>query len=46
MPALVMISRHSAGRNERAIDSLPGLSPGDFVAVGPAFSESPTTLRV
>jgi DNA helicase HerA-like ATPase len=30
----------------KAFDKLPALSPGDFVAVGPAFSISPTQLRV
>lgn len=30
----------------KAFDCLPALAPGDFVAVGPAFSESPATLRV
>lgn len=30
----------------RAFDRLPMLEPGDFVAVGPAFSRSPAVLRV
>lgn len=30
----------------RAFDRLPLLTPGDFVAVGPAFSRSPAVLRV
>ncbi len=30
----------------RAFDRLPMLDPGDFVAVGPAFSRSPAVLRV
>ena len=30
----------------RAFDRLPMLQPGDFVAVGPAFSRSPCVLRV
>lgn len=30
----------------RGFDRLPELSPGDFVAVGPAFSRSPCVLRV
>ena len=30
----------------RAFDRLPMLEPGDFVAVGPAFSRSPCVLRV
>lgn len=30
----------------RAFSRLPMLSPGDFVAVGPAFSRSPLVLRV
>jgi hypothetical protein len=30
----------------RAFDRLPLLEPGDFVAVGPAFSRSPAVLRV
>lgn len=30
----------------RAFDRLPMLAPGDFVAVGPAFSRSPAVLRV
>lgn len=30
----------------RAFDRLPMLEPGDFVAVGPAFSRSPGVLRV
>jgi hypothetical protein len=30
----------------KAFDKLPVLSPGDFVAVGPGFSISPTQLRV
>lgn len=30
----------------RAFDRLPMLQPGDFVAVGPAFSRSPAVLRI
>lgn len=30
----------------KAFDRLPMLEPGDFVAVGPAFSRSPSVLRV
>jgi len=30
----------------RAFDRLPMLDPGDFVAVGPAFSRSPSVLKV
>ena len=30
----------------RAFDRLPMLAPGDFVAVGPAFSRSPAVLRI
>lgn len=30
----------------RAFDRLPMLEPGDFVAVGPAFSRSPAVVRV
>ena len=30
----------------RAFDRLPMLAPGDFVAVGPAFSRSPSVLRI
>ncbi|MBE1208136.1 helicase HerA domain-containing protein [Aminobacter carboxidus] len=30
----------------KAFDRLPMLEPGDFVAVGPAFSRSPAVLRV
>ena len=30
----------------KAFDRLPALEPGDFVAVGPAFSRSPAVLRV
>nr|WP_295468883.1 DUF87 domain-containing protein [Mesorhizobium sp.] len=30
----------------KAFDRLPMLEPGDFVAVGPAFSRSPVVLRV
>lgn len=30
----------------RAFDRLPMLQPGDFVAVGPAFSNSPISLKV
>jgi DNA helicase HerA-like ATPase len=30
----------------RAFDRLPMLEPGDFVAVGPAFSRSPAVIRI
>jgi DNA helicase HerA-like ATPase len=32
--------------SRKAFDRLPMLSPGEFVAVGPAFSRSPAVLRV
>lgn len=30
----------------KAFDKLPGLSPGDFIAVGPAFNRSPSSVRI
>lgn len=30
----------------KAFDRLPALSPGDFIAAGPGFSQSPSLLRV
>ena len=32
--------------SRRAFERLPGLNPGDFIAVGPAFSMSPVGFRV